>query len=627
MSGAGRRTGLGTVTIVVALKGVAACGNAFTGDDCPDTRTCEAAAGSSGAEGGSDAGAGDTPENGEAGAVSMPGDDCKSFDECDDGDSANGQELCSELGACEAGNPPPRVLSVSPEHEATEIDPDEKITITFSEALDPASVTAQSVQVLDGDVPIAGALSYLDRKVTFTPTVPLALVASYRLSISTGVTDADGAALLEPFESTFSVRDGAWTTIDAGATGVPRVVGMLPVTAFGDVLLTWNSPASARFFRRGAATDEVSVLAGASGSVLGAAGNADGVLGVLLQVSGDTHIGQYRDGAWITPGLQVMSAYDGLVHARVVVAPDGSITLFEDSNPGTVVRRLGPTGANLTAAVLGSDAMLTPPSTAFDSLGNGLALWRAENAAGADRIVYSRYTSSDGKWSQAEMLPNGASEGPSDFGRGAAPAVAMAGNGAAAALWIEQVQWYPSVCVLMASLFSPGEGWANPTPLTASVPLPLPAMDDAPGLVFDGETFVGAVTGGVQAPERFTYSVRYDAVADGWTYEKHQAGVATTSQRMPRLLGDGRGNLILIWAIGATPSFILVYQRYANGQWSETRSLPNGGILDSQFETGLDANPPPPLPASMNAGGLAAVAWSNFIGVHTATNIRLASFF
>ena len=119
----------------------------------------------------------------------------------------------------------------------------------FGAPLDEATVTSANIQLLDGDQPIAGELSYADKKVTFTPQVPLALLARYQVSVSVGVTDVGGAPLFEASNSSFSVRDGIWTV----ASAVSRTVGALPLdlpfTEAGNVLLTWSaagcSPTSA----------------------------------------------------------------------------------------------------------------------------------------------------------------------------------------------------------------------------------------------------------------------------------------------------------------------------------------------------------------------------------------------
>lgn len=621
--------------LVVALGSAAGCGTGFSGDDCMETHTCkpsnDGGAGGNGA--GEMAGASSQAEPDAGGADAAggnggegPAPDCGSAADCDDGNAMNGAEQCSALGACEDGNPPPTVMSVSPENEAGDVDPDVKVVITFSEPLDETTIDSNSVQILDGDVPVQGELSYSFTQAIFTPTNPLTLLAPYKVKVSSAIRDVAGAALHDAFSSTFSVRDGAWQTADAVSTGFPRIAGTLPMTSFGEVLLAWSAP-SARLFRRGVALDKVTPL-GDTEMIL-VAGNAHGVLAASWFGADGTYVAQHRDGSWIMPSRNITSDIGWHIHPGLVVAPDGSVTLFENDLPGTTVRRLASSGAGSAPFdVISTDDMLSPPATAFDATGNGVALWRSEDAKGGDRIVFSRYTASEGTWSEAAMLPDGVSDGPSDFGRGAAPAVAMDREGNAAALWLEQVQSQPSVSVLMASHFSPDGGWSKPKAITAAVPLPIAAINDAPALVFDGKTFVAAFTGGVDDNQRFAYSLRYDAVAGGWTYEKRQAAAdAKSSRRMPRLLSDSHGNLILIWVTGATPTYTLVYQRYSNGVWSTTQSLPGGSIADSQMETGFDANPPPPLPASMNETGMGVVGWTNFGNSHEPTAIRLASFF
>jgi hypothetical protein len=52
--------------------------------------------------------------------------------------------------------------------------------IELNEPLDAATVTSDSVRLLDGEDAVAGELSYTDKKITFVPEKPLALLVPSR---------------------------------------------------------------------------------------------------------------------------------------------------------------------------------------------------------------------------------------------------------------------------------------------------------------------------------------------------------------------------------------------------------------------------------------------------------------
>jgi hypothetical protein len=173
---------------------------------------------------------------------------------------------------------------------------------------------------------------------------------------------------------------------------------------------------------------------------------------------------------------------------------------------------------------------------------------------------------------------------------------------------------------LMASRYSQQTGWAGPELISGALAVDL--INDAPGLTFDGEAFVAAWMA-LEGGKRYTYTARYD-LKTGWgIYEKQQTITAdgTSAARMPRLVSDGRGNLLLVFAKGKTPTYSLMYQRYAKGAWSAITAVPGGTVTQPYFE---DADI---LPLSISANGLGALAWTNYDSANYVSTVRLASFF
>src|SRR6478735_10089849 len=135
------------------------------------------------------------------------------------GDIAGAAGIAGEASGGEGGQTPipdpmpgpPTVTSVSPRDQSTGADPLGMIRIAFSEPLDPATVTADSVQIKDqSGAVVSGTLTYADAAATFKPRLRMNLLGTYSVIVTTAVTDAGKTAMERPFTSSFSVRDGVW---------------------------------------------------------------------------------------------------------------------------------------------------------------------------------------------------------------------------------------------------------------------------------------------------------------------------------------------------------------------------------------------------------------------------------
>jgi hypothetical protein len=124
---------------------------------------------------------------------------------------------------------PPTVTAVTPPDGATNVDRQSTITVTFSEPMSRASLTASSLRVTAAGSPVATALTIAsdDRSVTLTPTSPLAVDTLFTATVETAVTDRAGNALAAPFASSFrtSAPDTSGPRVDSidpphQATGV-----------------------------------------------------------------------------------------------------------------------------------------------------------------------------------------------------------------------------------------------------------------------------------------------------------------------------------------------------------------------------------------------------------------------
>jgi hypothetical protein len=117
---------------------------------------------------------------------------------------------------------PPTVLSVTPPNLATGICPSTVVTATFSEAMNPATITATTFIVTSGTPPVAvvGVVTYAGSTATFTPTGPLALNTVYTATITTGATDTFGNPLASNFVWSF--------TTSTTSCAAPTVISVAP---------------------------------------------------------------------------------------------------------------------------------------------------------------------------------------------------------------------------------------------------------------------------------------------------------------------------------------------------------------------------------------------------------------
>jgi hypothetical protein len=622
---------LGAVGTLVA--GLAGCGSQFN-NNCAETRTCSSPSDGEGggadetpsgdgrsgdgpsgdAGGGSDAGA-------SSGGTTAQGGQGEGGTTATAGDAGVAGERMAAGGAPEMPiNPPPTVVSVTPAMSATDIEPDAHIVVSFSEPIDPATATSSNIKLMNGrNEPVSTLLVYLDGKVTLTPAAPLGLLDHYSVAISTDVKDLEGAPLAAAYKSDFTVRKGAWKTVDVAKDTLSALSETLPIAADGSVLVTWlgggsGCPAAGRTFLRNQAPAAKSFpITGESDCEwLASGGNEAGSFALAWQVPDSEHgnyAQQFRNGAWQAAPKRVSVDYFTAAF-RVVVSPGGVTSVFEHNlGSGTSVSRTDATGTwSQTRDTLSSLRGVSAPNVAFDSQGNGLAIWTALDVnTNQMRIVTSNFSKATSKWGKAVDLPG--SQGktvPSS------PSIAFDSKDDALAVWVSANQ-------LKGSRLLDGT-WSDPVSVSDS--LKVTQVSDSPGLVFDGKDFVAAWVAQDASSKSYTFTARFD-LASGWDgYEQRQAAAdGTSSLHMPRLVSDGRGHSLLVWAKGAKSSFSLVYQRDVDGVWGATEAVSGGAVTGSDFEMYGE------LPLSMNRSGLGALAWLNRSEQGIGVAVRLASFF
>lgn len=101
---------------------------------------------------------------------------------------------------------PPTVISTDPLNGATGVMLDKKIAATFSEAMDPLTITTLTYTLKRGAIAVAGSVIYTGTRATFSPLIELAPSTTYTATITTGAKDLAGNALVNNYVWSFTTQ-------------------------------------------------------------------------------------------------------------------------------------------------------------------------------------------------------------------------------------------------------------------------------------------------------------------------------------------------------------------------------------------------------------------------------------
>ena len=98
----------------------------------------------------------------------------------------------------------PTVTITDPVDAAIDVILSKKVQATFSEAMDPLTITTDTFTLMDGVTPVSGTVAYVGLVATFTPTSDLAAGTTYTATITTAAEDLAGNALASVYVWTFT---------------------------------------------------------------------------------------------------------------------------------------------------------------------------------------------------------------------------------------------------------------------------------------------------------------------------------------------------------------------------------------------------------------------------------------
>jgi len=119
---------------------------------------------------------------------------------------------------------PPVIGSVIPANNAVSVSTGTAVSVTFSEAMNPSTISASTFLLKQGTTAIAGTVAYTGTTATFTPSAALTGNTLYTGTITTGVKDLAGNALAAAYTWSFKTA----TVID---NTPPTIISVVPVNA------------------------------------------------------------------------------------------------------------------------------------------------------------------------------------------------------------------------------------------------------------------------------------------------------------------------------------------------------------------------------------------------------------
>lgn len=173
---------------------------------------------------------------------------------------------------------PPAVASTNPAANATNVALNATVAATFTEALDPLTLTAASFTVMQGTTPVLGTVAYgPGATATFTPSSPLAGSLLFTATFSTAVKDLAGNALASAFGWSFTTGTTAAmgpAVVNLGTAGNYAILAETGISSVPNSMITGDiglSPAAATFITGFSLTADATNVFATSPQIVGQA--------------------------------------------------------------------------------------------------------------------------------------------------------------------------------------------------------------------------------------------------------------------------------------------------------------------------------------------------------------------
>lgn len=138
---------------------------------------------------------------------------------------------------------PPLVESTFPAPEATAVPLNTSVLITFSEALDPTTITNQTFTLWrNGTSAVAGTISYVGTTAAFKPDSPLLANTNYSAEVTTGIQDLAGNALQDTYRWSFTTETLPAPSLDPQVESVSPAHGEQNVPIDSPIVVVFDVP-------------------------------------------------------------------------------------------------------------------------------------------------------------------------------------------------------------------------------------------------------------------------------------------------------------------------------------------------------------------------------------------------
>jgi hypothetical protein len=126
----------------------------------------------------------------------------------------------------------------APLNNAVNVSINAQPSVTFSEAMNPSTLTSSTFTLHEGLNVVPGAVTLHDLTATFTPTAALSEGLLYTVTITTGAKDVAGMPLTTNCVWSFTTGACTMTTITLGSAANFVVLGGSTVTSTGPTSVT-----------------------------------------------------------------------------------------------------------------------------------------------------------------------------------------------------------------------------------------------------------------------------------------------------------------------------------------------------------------------------------------------------
>ncbi len=168
------------------------------------------------------------------------------------GDSLLANHIFSFTTSATADVSSPLVSSTDPVNAATGVARNKTVAITFSEAMDPLTITASTFTLKNGITSVSGMVTYSGMIASFNPANTLDAAAIYTATITTEAKDVAGNAIAANTEWSFTTSGSSSTlaVVDLGAAGNYLILAKTAITNISTSALTGDlglSPAATSY--------------------------------------------------------------------------------------------------------------------------------------------------------------------------------------------------------------------------------------------------------------------------------------------------------------------------------------------------------------------------------------------